>query len=194
MKGEKTAVGIFVIIMVIVLGGAVGILGGYYLSVRANAESMYTATEESSEGTVELLEEARADGVASSTEETVVEEPFAIAQINSVETFLETWGALIERTCEGSITQKEASQLVYQLASEGYRRNIPEGYGPLRIKGIVDKGLGSFEAIRFSEPIFEGKELALIDVTEIYANGSNSYRLKLINENNNWHFAAQFTQ
>ncbi|SHJ99751.1 hypothetical protein SAMN02745975_03414 [Geosporobacter subterraneus DSM 17957] len=194
MKGEKAAVGILIVIMVIVLGGAVGIFGGYYLSRGASAESTQQAAENSEvEAAAEPQEGVKEDTTTPAVEEAIVEKPFLIPETEEVEVFIETWGTLIEKTCNGSIDQKKASQLVYQLASEVYRRNIPEGYGPLRIKGIMDKGLGAFEAIQFSEPIYEGKEYAMVDVTEIYANGNNRYRLKLVKENNQWRFSAQLS-
>ncbi|AOT69722.1 hypothetical protein [Geosporobacter ferrireducens] len=195
MKGEKAAVGIIVIATVIVLGGAVGIFGGYYLSNRASAESIRTVAEDASiQADSASQEDAVENAVTPDMEEAIAEEPFSIPEIHNVEVFMETWGTLIEKSCRGSISPKEASKMVYQLASEGYRRNIPEGYGPLRIKGISDQGLGSFEAIQFSKPILDGEELALIDITEMYSNGNNSYRLKLVKENNKWYFAAQFSQ
>lgn len=193
MKDKNAAVGIFVIVMVIMLGGVAGILGGYYLSGDASAESIRTVTGEASIQ-AELQEEPIETAVTADTEEAVTEEPFSIPEADNVEVFIETWGTLVEKSCRGIISPKEASKIVYQMASEGYRRNIPEGYGLLRIKGISNQRLGSFEGIQFSKPILEGKELALIDVTETYANGNNSYRLKLVKENSKWCFAAQFSQ
>lgn len=194
MKGQKSAFGILIILMVIVLGGAVGILGGYYLSGGASAEGTWqTTANPETEAPAKLQEGVKEDTTTPAAEEAMVEKPFMIPETERVEIFIETWGDLIEKTCNGSIDQKKASQLVYQLASEVYRRNIPQGYGPLRIKGIIDKGLGAFEAIQFSEPIYEGKALAMVDVTEIYANGNNRYRLKLVKENNQWRFAAQLS-
>ncbi|MEW9124634.1 MAG: hypothetical protein AB2421_18130 [Thermotaleaceae bacterium] len=196
MNVEKN-LGIIIIIITVICGGIVGVFSGFYLGAKSQTEEP-SWTQENNPIAVESEVGEELDiekGERISSEESVELEAFVIPDITSIQVFVDTWEELIDRTSKGVLEPEEASAMIYQLSSEGYRRNIPQAYGVLRLKEVIGKTMGDLKDIQFSEPSYEnGKTVAVVEVKERFEKGENTYLLKLIKEKEHWYFAAQLSR
>ncbi|MFZ5968052.1 MAG: hypothetical protein ACOYVK_12890 [Bacillota bacterium] len=202
MKKQHIIAGVLIFLTLTMLGGITGMVVMYRVSANAEAEEM-TAAKENVENQESTAITEKPETVISSDpvlqeEETNIETKVGItiesADMTSVETALETWEQILVDTSEGHISEKDASHLLYVLASEIYQRNIPEAYTVFRLKHALAAKKSQevdLNEVKFSNIRYEGEQIAYADVVEIYSNYIEGYTLKLVKEKEQWCFAAQ---
>lgn len=186
MTSQKTVTAIIIFFVSIMLGGMVGIVGGYYLDSFVEAEEKAIPQKEKMDvkddrGELEIEEDKKEEKVF-----------IDVSNLEDIENVLVIWEKIIEETAKESLTHKEAAKYIYSISSEAYRRNIPENFSLYRIEHIIhNNGKGHLKDIEFSPVIYEKENIVYVDVIEIYERDRWRYRLKFVKENSSWFFAAQ---
>ncbi|TCO73789.1 hypothetical protein [Marinisporobacter balticus] len=188
MDHKNTITGIIVFFVFIMFGGFVGIFAGYFLVGQAEAEG-FPVVQKEKEIDNEQIEEQEEPQI-----EEVLEElpPIEISKLNDLYHVLDIWKEIIQRTANEQLTHKEAGKLIYTISSEMYKRNIPEEFSLFRLKNIiVDNGKGQLKELNYSNFTYDSEKIIYVDAIETYENDTFTYKLKFVNENENWYFAAQ---
>ncbi|MCT4620444.1 MAG: hypothetical protein N4A62_13755 [Marinisporobacter sp.] len=198
MEGKNVTVGVLIFFAFTMAGGLLGIFVGYSLCADAEKDAYIEYRQQ--QMIRESMEKQETTKVDESTENENVENveeletlpPINLSNLTDIYNALDAWREILVRTANGNLDQKEASNLIYTMSSEIYKRNIPKGFSAYRLKNVItDNGEGKLKELVYSDVMYNGESIAYVKVKENHENKTYEYKLKFIKENNNWCFAAQ---
>ncbi|MCT4605964.1 MAG: hypothetical protein N4A64_07635 [Marinisporobacter sp.] len=198
MEGKNIIVGVLIFFTFTIAGGLLGIFVGYSLCADAEKDAyikdrqQQMISEKKERQEVFKVDEASEDGETENVDELEMLPPINLSDLTNIQNALDAWKEILVRTATGNMDQKEASNLIYTMSSEIYKRNIPQGFSVYRLKSVItDNGEGKLEELVYSDVIYDGEDVAYVKVKENHEHKTYEYKLKFIKENSNWCFAAQ---
>ncbi|KXG76455.1 hypothetical protein [Thermotalea metallivorans] len=203
MKEKKEIAGIFIILMMVMLGGSVGMLTSYFLTAKTVAAELETEPLETLQQELEQKETKDIKEVETENEgrnaENQTSAPIVIdgENMRDINQALGIWKGIIFQTAAGNLSYQAAGKLLYSLSSEIYKRNLPEEYSLYWLKNVMINRRDQenrLKDVQFSEITYKKEDLAVVEVVEIYEKATGRYRLKLKKENGQWRFTAQISR